>query len=231
MLCQTRLNDKPIAYKLKRTKRRSIGLRIDHNGLVISAPAATPLADIEAVLQDKAGWITNKLTLWQRKKTLALTWCNDATYPLLGEPWKLSIQSSGTIQMMPLALAERNQSTPELSAIQIKKLVMAWYQQQAIVCFRQRIDFYAQKLAIPPPQFRLSNAKTRWGSCNSRGVIHLNWQLIQVPLNLVDYVVAHELSHLLEMNHSAAFWQHVKHIYPNYRVAQEALKRYTIHSK
>ena len=103
---------------------------------------------------------------------------------------------------------------------------MAWYQQQAITCFGQRITLYAQKLRVPHPQFRLSRAKTRWGSCNARGVIHLNWRLIQMPLHLIDYVVAHELAHLLEMNHSPAFWQQVKSIYPDYLIARKELKAY-----
>ena len=103
---------------------------------------------------------------------------------------------------------------------------MAWYGQQAITCFKQRIAIYAQALNLPVPPFRLSRAKTRWGSCNSRGIIHLNWRLIQMPLHLVDYVVAHELSHLIEMNHSARFWKLVESAYPEYLIARKELKEY-----
>jgi predicted metal-dependent hydrolase len=63
-----------------------------------------------------------------------------------------------------------------------------------------------------------------WGSCHSRGVIRLNWRLIQKPLDLVDYVVAHELSHLIEMNHSAAFWRTVERVYPDYKAARKRLR-------
>jgi len=74
------------------------------------------------------------------------------------------------------------------------------------------------------PQLRISNARTLWGSCNSRGIIRLNWRLIQKPLDLVDYVVVHELSHLIEMNHSKAFWQTVGSVYPGYAVARKKLR-------
>ena len=85
--------------------------------------------------------------------------------------------------------------------------------------------FYAEKLGVGMPVFHLSNARSRWGSCNASGVIRLNWRLIQLPLALIDYVIAHELAHLFEMNHSRAFWEVVAKIYPEYRRAQRELKQ------
>lgn len=116
-----------------------------------------------------------------------------------------------------------------LSPQQIEHVVMNWYFEQAHACFKARIAHYSPKLGVVVtrlPHFRLSRAKTRWGSCNSKGVIHLNWRLIQLPIELIDYVVAHELSHLIEMNHSPAFWAQVERIYPNFRAARTRLKEY-----
>lgn len=232
MLAQTILNGEEITYTLKRCKRKSIGLRIDSHGLSISVPLQTALPHVETILQEKANWITRKLQHWQSKQSLTPTWAHDATYPLLGEPWRIALKPSGEIQMacqstneiVDAAFAE--QFTSQLNPRQIEKFVMAWYGQQAIACFKQRIAVYAQALNVSAPPFRLSRAKTRWGSCNSRGIIHLNWRLIQMPLHLVDYVVAHELSHLIEMNHSTAFWKLVESVCPEYRVARKALKEY-----
>ncbi len=122
--------------------------------------------------------------------------------------------------------SDTQQLMPDLAPRQIEKFVMTWYHQQAITCFQQRIQFYAQKMNLQHLTFGLSRARTRWGSCNTRGVIHLNWHLIQMPLHLVDYVVAHELSHLIEMNHSAAFWKQIESVYPDYLMARKALKGY-----
>lgn len=193
---------------------------------MVSAPLTVPMADVETVLQDKANWITKKLDQWQDKKSLELIWSIDSTFPLLGEPWVLSAEKPGEIKLVPLGKVNNKLAVGALSEWLIEQLVMNWYQDKAIECFEQRLTLYAQKLGISRPPFRLSNAKTRWGSCNSRGVVHLNWRLIQMPLHLVDYIVAHELSHLLEMNHSAVFWQRVKSIYPNYLDARKELKRY-----
>jgi predicted metal-dependent hydrolase len=221
------LGGQEIPYTLTRSRRRSIGLQISQHGLRISAPLHTPLAYIDSVLQQKAGWITKKLAQWQDKKSLALDWSLDATYPLLGEPWRLALKPSGEIAMTQSSSQEQPQPLAiELTPRQIETFVMNWYQQQAITCFKQRIELYTPELAVPTPPFRLSQATTRWGSCNSRGIISLNWRLIQLPLYLVDYVVAHELAHLIEMNHSKAFWEVVGRVCPEYREARRELKEY-----
>jgi predicted metal-dependent hydrolase len=221
------LGGQEIPYTLTRSRRRSIGLQISQHGLRISAPLHTPLAHIDSVLQQKAGWITKKLAQWQDKKSLALVWSLDAAYPLLGEPWQLALNPSGELAMTQSSGQESPQPLAiELTPRHIETFVMSWYQQQAVTCFKQRIELYAPKLALSTPPFRLSQAKTRWGSCNSRGVINLNWRLIQLPLHLVDYVVAHELAHLIEMNHSKAFWEVVERVCPGYREARRELKEY-----
>ena len=115
--------------------------------------------------------------------------------------------------------------SPRLDTHQIEKSVMSWYRNRALTCFSERIAVYAPKLGVPLPTLRLSRAASLWGSCNARGVVRLNWRLIQMPLHLIDYVVAHELAHLIEMNHSAAFWQTVGCIYPGYREARKELKK------
>lgn len=190
-------------------------------------PLQTALPHVDTILREKADWITKKLQQWQNKKSLALSWAQDATYPLLGEPWRIALKSSGEIEMARQFTDEAaKQSLPQLHPRQIEKFVMAWYSQQAIICFKRRIAIYAPALNVPSPPFRLSQAKTRWGSCNSRGIIHLNWRLIQLPLHLIDYVVAHELAHLIEMNHSKAFWEAVERVCPEYREARKLLRNY-----
>lgn len=221
----TTLDGQAISYTLTRSRRKSIGLQISQRGLRISAPLHTPLAYIDSVLQQKADWITKKLAQWHEKKSLTPDWSLDSTYPLLGEPWRIAQKPTGEIEMAK-HLADKLPLLT-LTLRQIETFVMNWYQQQAIACFKERIAIYAQKLQLPTPPLRLSQAQTRWGSCNSRGLISLNWRLIQLPLHLIDYVVAHELAHLTEMNHSKAFWAKVESIYPEYRSARRELRGYS----
>ena len=99
-----------------------------------------------------------------------------------------------------------------------------WYRKQALTDFSRRLEILAAKLGVPTPALFLSNARSRWGSCNSRQEIRLNWRLLQAPPHIINYVVAHELAHLKEMNHSAKFWAMVEKIYPDYKTAEKELK-------
>ena len=97
---------------------------------------------------------------------------------------------------------------------------------QARLVFRDRLDFYSAKLGLAPPVAKFTRARTQWGSCNEQGVIRLHWRLIQLPPALSDYVVAHEVAHRIELNHSSRFWAAVERLFPNCKLARRELERY-----
>lgn len=90
--------------------------------------------------------------------------------------------------------------------------------------FARRLEILSAKLGVPLPKLFLSNAKSRWGSCNSKKEIRLNWRLLQASPHIINYVICHELAHLKEMNHSAKFWAVVASIFPDYKAAEKELK-------
>lgn len=226
------LNDQEVSYTLKRRKCRAISIKIDCDGLTVSAPTRETLSWIESALKEKSDWVLKKLDEWKKKESISLIWEESSIFPLLGDPWKLAIESTGVMKMTPVKIKKivgKNQLELPFATIvssqEIEKIVMEWYYKQAHIYFSERIEFFSKKLGVPRPQLKLSRAKTQWGSCNSRRIIHLNWRLIQLSISLVDYVIAHELSHLIEMNHSSAFWRTVKSICPNYVATRNELKR------
>ena len=231
MLRQICLSGKTIDYRLRRGLRKSVGLKINCGGLLVSAPNGLSGAEIDAIVRNKADWVLKNLVAWQNKIALnpvAGFDHDNAVYPLLGSDWKPEISAWGQIGMVPAAGNEVVRQACQLPHQAIERWIMAWYQQHATACFSERIALYADKLSIPKPAYKLSRAKTRWGSCSSSGMIRLNWRLIQIPLHLIDYVVAHELCHLIEMNHSRAFWDCVAAIYPEYQQARRELNRYSL---
>lgn len=220
-------------YQLKRSRRKTIGIRIGQRGVQVCAPMDLSLSEIDRLVQTKARWIQQKLSEWNDRKPLKTLATDDrALYPMLGDLWKPGIDAHGQLYMALASsdAATRHAATADdtLKPASVQKWVAAWYQLHAITCFGERLALYAGKLNVAKPHFRLSHAKTRWGSCNSRGVIRLNWRLIQLPLHLIDYVVAHELCHLIEMNHSPAFWRLVAGIFPDYPKARQELNSYAI---
>lgn len=225
------LSGRTLEYGLKRSSRRTIGFSIDGSGLTITAPRWVTLADIETAIVGKERWIFAKLAEWQtRTEQRALPrieWRNGALIPFLGKPVRIALASAQPAlsydeQAAALALA----LPAHADAQQIKDRVQGWLQTEAKRLFGERLAYYAPKLGVAYKDYALSSAATRWGSCSSDGRIRLNWRLIHFPLSIIDYVVAHELAHLREMNHSPRFWQTVESIFPEFREARHTLKHH-----
>jgi hypothetical protein len=103
-------------------------------------------------------------------------------------------------------------------------VLLAWLKQQALDALRPRAAFYSALLGLPPPRVALSNARTQWGVCTESGAIRLSWRLVHVAPALADYVVAHEVAHLVEMNHSRRYWALLARLHPGWREARERLE-------
>ena len=103
--------------------------------------------------------------------------------------------------------------------------MVKWYRRHAHSNFSGRIGEFAPRLDVAAPRLFLSSARTRWGSCNAKREVRLNWRLIQAAQSTIDYVVVHELAHLIEMNHSRRFWRLVASVCPHYREACAELNR------
>ena len=215
--------------RLKRSARRSIGFAIDSTGLTITAPRWVTLADIETAITEKQRWIFTKLIEWQtRVEQRALPkvdWKDGAEVPYLGQPVRVKLGApQGTLAFSAEDAALQVPLPLQADPQQIKDRVQGWLQGEAKRLFGERLAIYAEKLGVNYRAYALSSAATRWGSCSSDGKIRLNWRLIHFPLSIIDYVVAHELAHLREMNHSPRFWQTVESIFPEFREARQTLK-------
>ncbi|SAK39395.1 WLM domain protein [Caballeronia hypogeia] len=219
-----------LEYRLKRSARRTIGFCIDGTGLAITAPRWVTIADIESAILDKQNWIVKKITEWQtrveQRALPRIEWKDGAQFPYLGKTISVSLSAARTLsfddQTNVLTLA-----LPAFADVQqIKDRVQGWLQSEAKRIFGERLAVYAAKLGVEYRAYALSSAATRWGSCSSDGKIRLNWRLIHFPMSIIDYVVAHELAHLREMNHSPRFWRTVESIFPEFREARHTLKHH-----
>jgi len=109
-------------------------------------------------------------------------------------------------------------------AAQIRDAAQAWLMRQARRIFTERLDHFAPRLGVGWRKLALSNASTRWGSASADGAIRLHWRLVHFKMSVIDYVVAHELSHLRVMNHSPHFWETVESVVPDYELLRRQLK-------
>ncbi len=127
--------------------------------------------------------------------------------------------------VLPQLEQDRLLFDPQLAPAAIESGVRGWLKQQALACFTRRCRDYSAQLELPAPAVRLSNARTRWGSCHANGRISMNWRLVQAPMTWIDYVAAHEVAHLRQMNHSPAFWRTVEMLVADYAGRRAALRR------
>jgi predicted metal-dependent hydrolase len=224
------LSDKHIPYTLKRSgKRRSIGLRIDERGLTVSMPLRASEKWLHSVLQDKAEWVVQKLDSWQARKPPLMQWVDGERIAFRGEEFML--QLTPKVRGATPHLRDETLHVPvgaEAEAARIEKAVTLWYRSEALRVFEECVAHFAPLLGVSPCEIKLSSARTQWGSCTVRGVVRLNWQLVKMPLHLIDYVVVHELAHLVEMNHSPAFWKVVESACAEYRQCRAELHGYGI---
>ena len=212
-------------YQLERRQRRTVGLKITADGLVIHAPKRISQSHLESLIVLKADWISKKLSDLKAQQLPQFQWQDGAQLLLLGNALALSVRLDSKNKaavhlpgVLQLALA-----CPQDQSL-VQRKVLQWYQKQALMDFARRLEIFSAKLGVAMPKLLLSKARSRWGSCNSRKEIRLNWRLLQAPPHIINYVVCHELAHLKEMNHSARFWQVVASLFPDYKAAEKELK-------
>ncbi len=220
-----------LEFELRRSTRRSIGFMIDDSGLRVTAPRRITLAEIDNAIRAKQRWILSKLAergerRAQRQEKPPVEWVDGARLPYLGQDITLRLEAAPRSHCVYDAEARelRLGVVAGLQEWQLKERVRLWYRDEASRIFAERMAHYAPQLGVQYSSLTLSSAGTRWGSCTVGGSIRLNWRLIHFSLPLIDYVVAHELSHLREMNHSARFWATVESGYPDYDGARNALR-------
>ena len=219
------LGTRLVAYTVRRSRRRqgSFTLAIDDRGLRIGVSWHASQRWIEGVLRKHEKWIVSKLAEWEVRRPPAQTWSDGAAIMLLGAPLRLTFAPGFATPMQHEERLLIDVSSAS-SASHIARAVTAWLRGEAIRCFHARTAHYAPQLCVAAREVRLSNARTRWGSCHPDGNILLNWRLVQMPLKLIDYVVVHELAHLKEMNHSPRFWRTVAKVIPDYAVRKKEMR-------
>ena len=207
---------------VRRRGRRGVGLKVDENGLTVSAPASMPVARIESLVRESERWIRRKVAEWSSRRVPRVTWHDGSALPYLGDEVVLRVEP-GSRSAALQAGAELRVTVREAIEPEVRRVVVSWYKRRAREHLHGRLDELASRAGLAAPRFFLSSALSRWGSCNSRREIRLAWRLVKAPPELVDYVICHELAHLRHMNHSAAFWAEVERQCADYKRLRAAL--------
>lgn len=207
--------------KIIRSRRRTLALEVAKDAsLVVQAPFFLPLRYIQKFIQQKKRWIEKRRKEILKNKIAEKSFVEGEEFLYLGETYKLKIVDW---QEKPLTFKDSfNLSRGEID--RAKDLFEEWYKKRAFEVMSERVIYYSSIFGLKYNRIRISKASKRWGSCSSTKNLNFNWRLIMAPLEVIDYVVIHELSHLVEQNHSKKFWGLVGKIMSDYKNHKKWLK-------
>jgi predicted metal-dependent hydrolase len=206
---------------IRSRKRKSVGIQVLPDASVkVTIPFLYPKFYVSKLLKDKEEWIRNaqQRMLAKQKNTVL-----EGYFFYLGKQYRLELHPG---QKEIVLVIQDTIAVATTNKKYVKTYLTSWYKQEARKIIAQRVNHYAKIAALSFKSIAITSAETRWGSCSSNRTLNFNWKLVMAPLEVIDYVVSHELAHLTELNHSRAFWDRVRKMYPLYREYRTWLRRY-----
>ncbi len=225
------LSGDPCHYQLRRARRRTIGFQIDDRGLTVSAPRWVSLREIEASIVEKERWIRTRLEQWRqwraKRQLPQVVFADGGSLPFLGTPITLRLRADlRASELAGGSAGEELRLALPADAVesQVRDAVQAWLKEQALRVLGERLQALSARNGVQYSSWALSSARSQWGSCGADGRIRLNWRLVHFSLPVIDYVVAHELAHIKELNHGPQFWAQVARLLPGFEAARDHIR-------
>ncbi|RZA06773.1 MAG: M48 family peptidase [Moraxellaceae bacterium] len=220
----------PFAFDVVRSaRRRSMSIEISKAQVVVRAPYFVARVDIEKFVREKSSWVQQKLAQQEEQLSALPTYsfANGSYLPYLGEQLILVVHRQPKADVVRygtqlLVILGSRCRLPDEE--QTKRLVCQWYQAQALTLLQLKTDAAVARLGVTYAGVTVKATRSKWGHCTAQGAIQYNWQILLAPEPIVDYLVAHEVSHLIHHNHSPAFWAVVAGLCPDYKNRRAWLK-------
>ncbi|MFT3952196.1 MAG: SprT family zinc-dependent metalloprotease [Oscillospiraceae bacterium] len=213
-----------IAYKLTRSRRKTIALYVCGGGVEVRAPLTVSKARIDEFVASKENWIAAQLEKQKALTEQRAAFCLDygslvcyrgKDYPIVARPGnRAGFDEAALCFFLP----------PNLPAERVKLAVIQIYKLLAKRFLTERVAHFQKIMGVTVANLKINSAKTRWGSMSANKNVNFSWRLILAPDEIIDLVVVHELAHIKQMNHSDKFWTQVEAILPDWRERQKRLK-------
>ena len=214
---------------VRTNRKRSASIQIHGEIVKVRVPKTLSDRNIRDLITKRTNWITDKLqAVSERPATKPKEYVSGEAFSYLGKHYRLKVVKAhcgpSPLQLKAgylVATVPETDANPEKT---IRPMLVAWYQQQAAKRLGEKTARLAKAVGVEPKSVTIKDYKSRWGACSVRGDISYNWRIILTPHRIVDYVVVHELCHMLEHNHSPRYWRHVAHHMPDWRDRRDWLK-------
>jgi hypothetical protein len=218
-----------LKVEVVRSKRKTSVLYIIGDELQIRVPNRVRDGKIVEILETKKRWIRNKVVQIQsRPASKEREFVSGESFALFGKNLKLKVVEGGRVGTKLdgdyLSTNVRASEIGDVRKFRIKTYIEKWYIQEAYKRLEDKVIKYSEIIRVSPREIKVKNYKSRWGSCDKKGRLTFNWHLIKAPHSIVDYVVIHELCHMVQSNHSPKFWHEVEKYDPSYKNHKKWLK-------
>lgn len=221
------LSISPTVEVVRTNRLRTATIKVVGNKVVISVPKLLSDARIKDLLVKKSTWIKKKLIDHaQIPMPKPREYVNGESFQYLGKNYRLKVVqgSEAGVKLNRGYIEVTTKKSAKVTDKVIREQLINWYMDLAIVRFKEKTFKYAKQLGVIPNSITVRDYKSRWGSCSVKGDISFNWRIILAPQHIVDYVVVHELSHMIQHNHSLKYWKLVEKVMPNHQEYKEWLK-------
>lgn len=222
-----------IEFTIEERKRKSIRIEIRPPGIVhVVVPNNTRKKDIINFVFDKSSWIKKKLIKVRENELLKVErkFETGETLMFSGREYELKIVIDEKAKKPQVKL--HNNKFHIVTAVNnlelLKKAMEIWYREQSLVLVLNRVSYYQKYINAIPNKVMVKQQKRRWGTCTSTGNIYFNWRCSMAPESVLDYLVVHEMCHLIHLNHSKNFWGLVEKVLPNYKESKKWLEKYGV---
>ena len=215
------------AEVIRTNRRKTASVKVVEGRVAVVVPRFTTKARVEELVAKKTRWIREKLLLQrEHRPPKPKEYVSGECFTYLGRKYRLKVETGATksvklrngrlvVQVPPL-VQKREQY--------VQSALVEWYREHALEKLREKVERYSGVVRAKPTSLDVKTFKGRWGSCSSKGHVQFNWKIIIAPNRIVDYVVVHELCHLVHHNHSPQYWKCVEWVLPDYRECREWLK-------
>jgi predicted metal-dependent hydrolase len=228
--------NRKINFEIKRgNRKKTVGIHVNPTAsITVLSPRCLDEEKIRMILHKKARWIFEKQEQIKknRNSNSEKQFVSGESFPYLGRYYRLKLMKlfteiDGKCRLVNgRFLVEVNgKSDSESDRTAVKKALMDWYLEHAEDKIRERVSRLAKLIGKWPASIKIKNQEKRWGSCSRKGIIRFNWKIIMVPISIMDYVIVHELCHLIYPHHSSEFWQKVQSIISDYKKRRDWLKK------
>lgn len=209
---------------IERSNRKTLSLSVLKDGrVVVKSPLGVKDEVIDRFVEDKQNWIREKLFLVSQTKRKFDDVVKYQKFMLYGNKYSLLLSDVKKIEVndnFQIVIPKKTEDD------KILRTLKTWYKKIAKEILSDRLAFLEKQVKLKSQVLRIGDSKGRWGSCNSKGVICLNFRVIMLPPQIIDYVIIHELCHLVHMNHSKNFWALVEKFLPKAPELKQAIKEY-----